>query len=135
MKSPLALLLVALLAVGCKNSTPPTDSAPGATDSAPGATDAAPQMFTLSIDNYLSWCSITEEGATYSTSMMFPEGTVVDLHGMAVNASFVWGYWTGTDGDVSPAHDVNMDTTVTMTGDKSILACCPFPPPASQTCP
>ena len=34
-----------------------------------------------------------------------------------------------------PMHDKMQMTTVTMTGDKTVLACCPFPPPQSQTCP
>lgn len=42
---------------------------------------------------------------------------------------------TGTDGDTTAAHDKNMTTTVTMTSDKTVLACCPDPPPLSQTCP
>ena len=29
-------------------------------------------------------------------------------------------------------HDTNMMTTVTMSADKMVLACCPDPPPASQ---
>jgi hypothetical protein len=160
MRTYLPFALVSLLAVGCGGddseptpdapTTPPIDSGPGTPDSGPGTPDSAPgtpdsapgtpdaaggQTFTLTINNYLAWCSITEEGAPYMMTMSFPEGTVVDLHGAPL-AAFVWGYWTGTDGDVgSPTFDRDQDTTVTMTSDKSVLACCPFPPPASQTCP
>ena len=53
----------------------------------------------------------------------------------APNSIFVWGYWTGTDGDTAAGHDTRMTTTVTMTSDKTVVACCPDPPPAAPTCP
>jgi hypothetical protein len=119
------VLVVAIAACG-SSSSPPAVDAPGAG----GGSDV-----TLSINDYLAWCSVTEQGATYATSMTFPKGTVVNLGAMPVSTAFVWGYWTGTDGDTTAAHDTKMTTTVTMTGDKSVVACCPDPPPASQTCP
>jgi hypothetical protein len=93
-------------------------------------------MFTLTLNNYLAWCSITEDGTALSPpmttqSMSFPAGTVVDLTAAPLTG-FVWGYWTGTD---SASPDTNMSATVTMSADKTVLACCPDPPPASQTCP
>ncbi|HVV52039.1 MAG TPA: hypothetical protein VHO06_20390, partial [Polyangia bacterium] len=112
-----------------------TGGAAGAT----GTTDAGadgPPMYKLSVANYLDWCDVTENGTTYVESappdMTFAPGTVVHLNAVA-NRIFVWGFWTGTDGDTSAAHDTSMTTTVTMTSDKTIEACCPEPP--STTCP
>ena len=59
------------------------------------------ELFTLTINNYLAWCSVSVNGGAASSaatiSQAFPPGTLVPLHGDAANASFVWGYWTGTD--------------------------------------
>jgi len=139
------------LAAGCgSSSTNPssgtggsvgTGGSPGTGGAATGGQDGAadgPVLYTLTVQNYLDWCNVTEDGTAYPLSappvMSFPPGTVVNLNATA-GASFVWGYWTGTDGDQTAGHDKSMTTTVTMTSNKTILACCPFPPPASQTCP
>jgi hypothetical protein len=58
---------------------------------------------------------------------------VVNLHATPAT-TFVWGYWTGTDADTG-SHDPNMAATVTMNANKTVLACCPRPPPETQTCP
>ncbi len=114
------------------------DAAPEASTLDTGTPDTsvpdAGATFTLTINDYLNWCGITENGSAYSATKSFPNGTVVNLNGTALSG-FVWGYWTGTDGDKSAAHDKNQMTTATMSSDKTVLACCPFPPPASQTCP
>jgi hypothetical protein len=106
-----------------------------------GSVDASvdgPLLYTLTVQNYLSWCDVTENNTLYPASvppvMSFPPNTVVNLNAVP-NYIFVWGYWTGTDGDKTSAHDMNMTTTVTMTSNKTILACCPDPPPAAPTCP
>jgi len=117
-------------ATGGTTGTGGTTATGGAAGS--GATDAGPVMYTLTLTNYLAWCTVTENSATSTATMSFAPGTVVDLNATA-NLGFVWGYWTGTDGDTTASHDKNMTTTVTMTSDKSVLACCPLPP--SQTCP
>jgi hypothetical protein len=116
-----------------------TDAGTGGTSGAAGtAGTGGPVMYTLTVQNYLSWCDVTENGTKYAASvppaMSFAPGTVVNLNAVP-NFIFVWGYWTGTDGDTSATHDMNMTTTVTMTSDKTILACCPDPPPAAATCP
>jgi hypothetical protein len=123
MKFVLALTIVLASACG-SSSSPSTDAAAGS------GSDV-----TLTISDYLAWCTVTEQSAAYSMTKTFPKGTVVSLDAMPVSSAFVWGYWTGTDGDTSGTHDTNMMTTVTMTTDKTVLACCPDPPPASQTCP
>jgi hypothetical protein len=83
------------------------------------------EQFTLTIDDFLAWCSIQENGATYNEVTVFNQGTVVDLNAAPV-AGFIWGHWTGTDGD-SGSGDTNQITTVTMKSDRSVVACCPFP--------
>jgi len=83
------------------------------------------EKFTLAIDNFLVWCSINENGDTYTASATFNDNTVVDLFAEPITG-FIWGHWEGTDND-SGAGDTNQATTVTLTTDKSVLACCPFP--------
>jgi hypothetical protein len=119
----LALALAIVHTAACGSSSPSAVDAGGGSD------------VTLSINNYLAWCTVTEQSEAYMMSMEFPTGTVVNLDAMPVADSFVWGYWTGTDGDTTASHDTNMMTTVTMSSDKSVEACCPEQPPALQTCP
>jgi hypothetical protein len=83
------------------------------------------EQFTLTIDDFLAWCSIQENGATYNEFTVFNQGTVVDLNAGPVTG-FIWGHWTGTDGD-SGSGDTNQVTTVTMKSDRTVIACCPFP--------
>ena len=88
-------------------------------------------MFTLHVTNVLNWCDLTVDGATTKASSppdaTYSAGTVVHLGGAPTSSSFIWGYWTGTDGATgTPAHDTNAMTTVTMSSDKSVSACCPF---------
>ena len=131
-------ILALSLAAGCSSSTGTGGSggSPG-TGGQDGAADG-PVLYTLTVQNYLDWCDVTENGTVYPVSappvMSFAPGTVVNVNAVAATG-FVWGYWTGTDGDTTSAHDTSMTTAVTMTSNRTILACCPFPPPASQTCP
>ena len=49
------------------------------------------------------------------------------LIGAPTSSSFIWGYWTGTDGATgSPAQDTSTHTTVTLSADKNVTVCCPF---------
>ena len=125
MKRFLFSLTVLLLTARCGSSTSPSGS-DGGPDGGPATT------FVLTIDNYLDWCAITEDGQPYNSSETFDAGTVVDLHAQPLNG-FVWGYWTGTDAAMG-GQDTNMTATVTMTSNKAVLACCPNPPPATQDC-
>jgi hypothetical protein len=147
----LAMLSLSV-AAGCGSSSPYPGSGTGGSVGTGGSTgtggttgtggrDGAadgPGVYTLTVQNYLDWCDVTENGTVYPVSvppvMSFAPGTVVNLNAAAATG-FVWGYWTGTDGDTTSTHDKSMATTVTMTSNKTILACCPFPPPSSQTCP
>src|SRR5262249_52379020 len=101
-----------------------------------GPPDAgAATTFTLTIHNTLGWCAVMVNGGTAFTdatkTFTFPASTKVQLHGDTSSAIyFVWGFWSGTD---NGAHDTNMSTTVTMTSDKSVTACCPDV--GTTTCP
>ncbi|HEY1811076.1 MAG TPA: hypothetical protein VGG74_01900 [Kofleriaceae bacterium] len=121
----LGFAVAIVLASACGNSSSPS----------PDAASGSGSDVTLTINNYLAWCTVTEQSAAFSMTKTFPKGTVVSLDAMPASSAFVWGYWTGTDGDTTGTHDTNMMTTVTMSADKMVLACCPDPPPASQTCP
>jgi hypothetical protein len=52
----------------------------------------------------------------------------------ADGTTFIWGYWTGTDGATN-GNDTSMHTTVTMDADKSVQACCPFTASPTTPCP
>jgi hypothetical protein len=84
------------------------------------------QLFTLSISNYLDWCSISVNNGPAAADdpiVSFEQDRVIALHGDTADANyFVWGFWTGTD---AGNHDANMDATVTMSSDRNVTACCP----------
>jgi hypothetical protein len=84
--------------------------------------------FTLTIDNYLAWCSVSVDGGATTPNpppTQFPPGTVVPLFGEPVSATFIWGYWRFTDADAG-GHDTNQNATVTMGSDRTVFVCCPF---------
>jgi hypothetical protein len=110
----LLFLAMALVLLCCGSSGSPTGVAAATTPSA---------CCVLSIQDYMNWCSITENGVPYSASESFDAGVVVSLEAVAL-PGFAWGYWTGTDG-ASGGQDMNFSATVTMNASKSILACCP----------
>jgi hypothetical protein len=151
-------LLALIVLAGCSSSTTPgtgtggnNGTGGGAGTSATGgiggqsgtggAGGGATAGFTLTIQNYLNWCNVTENGTAYDPPneapvMTFPSGTVVHLMGAtASSASFLWGYWVGTDGDTTASHDTNMTTTVTMTANKVVQACCPLTSAPTAPCP
>ena len=112
------LIPLALAAAGCGSSN---TTGPDA-----GSTS------TLRVSNVLNWCNLTVEGttstATSPADKSYPAGTVVHLSAVPTSGSFIWGYWTGTDGAAAsaPKHDTSQTTTVTMNADKTVTACCPF---------
>jgi hypothetical protein len=113
-----------------------TEASDGA---AKDAADAGPTS-TLKLEDYLAWCSVSVgDGGASSASLRtltFPTGTVVNLSGdTASAASFVWGYWVGTAGDTTASHDPSKMTTVTMSGDKTVQACCPLTSSPTTPCP
>jgi hypothetical protein len=113
-------------------STGTGGTATGGASSNGGSGGTAVAMVTLTIDNYLAWCSVQIESqapsAALTQQITVPRDTVVHLKGMPANAAFVWGYWTGTDGAAGGAaggKDTNKSATVTMSADKNVGACCP----------
>jgi hypothetical protein len=109
-----------------------------ASDAQPNVDSAFP-TFTLTLENYDSWCSVSVNSGFASTTgrqvLTFPVGTVVDLAGAPANGTFIWGYWVGTAGDTLAAHDQNTSTTVTMDQDRLVQACCPFASAPGNPCP
>ena len=152
-KTILSLVALSTLAVGCGNSTTTADmtvvppdmvpTGPGLDmtmiNTTPDLAGTTSGMVTLTIDNYLSWCSVKVNNGTATTTetttLMVPSGTTVNLSGDKANATFVWGYWFGTAGDTTAAHDKNMTTTVTVTKDTKVQACCPFASAPTTPCP
>jgi hypothetical protein len=145
----LASLMILVAACGSSSTSTGPDAKVGTPDAPTGATPDAPAggtpdanpaadgpaggtQFTLTIDNFDNWCSITQDGQAYSASKKYAKDTVVVLHAAPIGG-FIWGYWTGTDGDTTSDHDTNQMTMVTMTGNKDVLACCPAA--AHPTCP
>jgi Divergent InlB B-repeat domain len=117
--------LFCLLAWGCASATLT------AADAGPDGGNVAA---ILTISSYQNWCSVTVDGdGGYIPMAAFVVGAVVDLDA-SPKPGYVWGYWTGTDGDTGSG-DRNMATTVTMSVNKEVVACCPQSPPAAQTCP
>lgn len=96
------------------------------------------ETVTLTIDNRLAWCSVSQNGDPPSnlalTHTDYPQGVVVALHGEPATSEFVWGYWQGTDADAG-ANDYNQTASVTMSADKTVLACCPFAASPDTQCP
>lgn len=119
----------ALLAIGLAFALPaPTTSA--IETSPTGGSDTifvyGFEDYVLTIDNYLAWCSVSVNNAAATANpppTPFTPGTVVPLFGQPVSATFIWGYWRFTD---VPGHDINQNTTVTMTSDRTVFVCCPF---------
>ena len=85
------------------------------------------------LTNYQNWCTLTVDGdGGYMPLAALVVGSVAQLDA-SPQPGYVWGYWTGTDGDTGSG-DHNMATTVTMNRNKQVVACCPQSPPAAQIC-
>lgn len=87
--------------------------------------------FTLTLNDFDNWCTVTVGGNP--TDFTFAAGTVVSLHAVG-KPTFTFAYWLGTDGanTGNSGQDPNASTTVTMTANKTVLACCNN---ATQLCP
>ncbi len=117
-----------------------TGTRPDASDGAANDAGDAGATSTLKIEDYLAWCSVSvnDGGASAASlrTLTVPTGTVVTLSGDTASAvAFVWGYWVGTSGDTTATHDQSKITTVTMSGDKTVQACCPLSSSPSTPCP
>lgn len=116
-----------------------TGAADGALSDAAGSGDASDGGVTLTVQNYLSWCTVAVNGggssAAATQTLTVQPGTVVNVSGDKASATFVWGYWVGTAGDTTAAHDTAKMTTVTVNANKTIQACCPFAVAPNTPCP
>ncbi len=105
----------------------PTSSTSDASDA--GDAGDAGLMYTLTINDYINWCNVSvngqDAGSTPGTYQFAPDASV-SLHGDTKDSNtFYWGYWqapTLADG----GKDTTMDVSLTMNGNVTILACCPF---------
>ena len=92
------------------------------------------ELYTLTVTNYLMWCSVIIDGdqpsSAASITKDYPDGSLALLHADP-NPPFVWGYWIGTDRDTSGTGDTLQDAAVTMSADRTVLACCPI---SGSTC-
>lgn len=113
------------------------DTGPGGGDAGDAGGDGASGTVTLTINNYLNWCTVSVNGGTTTTmdpiSVPVAPNTVVNLHADTAGSSFVWGYWLGVDGD--GGHDTNMNATATVTKNMTIQACCPTTAAPTTPCP
>jgi hypothetical protein len=92
------------------------------------ASDAGPTKYTLTINDYLSWCNVSVNGVDAGSSpgtYQFSPDASVSLHGdTADSLNWYWGYWQApTLGDGGP--NTNMNVTIQMNGNVTVLACCP----------
>jgi hypothetical protein len=92
------------------------------------ASDGGSGNFTLTINDYLSWCNVSVNGQDAGNSpgtYQFAPDASVALAGDTANAlSFYWGYWQApnlADG----GKDTNKNVNITMNGNVTVLACCP----------
>jgi hypothetical protein len=123
-------ILMGLVLGACGNSSTTTVDAPK------GSADASPP--TLTVKNYLSWCSVSVNGGATSTAAMqsVPATTAADvpLVATAASNSFILGDWHHTDGDTSGAGDpgtvvgamTSAKVMVSGTASKCVWICCPF---------
>ena len=114
-----------------------SDAAKDAANGGDGAVDGG--MVTLRIQNYDLQCAISvDNGAVVTTAeedLQERAGAVVHLTASRASATYVFGYWVGTSGDRTAAHDTFMATTVNVDGDMTVQACCPFATAPSMPCP
>ncbi len=108
------------------NDGSPSDGSPNDTGS--DASDASTTL-TLTIRDYLQWCSVKVNGGQPSVldpqTFFFNPDASVALHGeSASDASFYWGYWQGP-GIGDGGQDLNQNVTLQMTGNVTVHACCP----------
>ncbi len=130
----------------------PTDAPAEAAADTGGGGDAGD---TLTVLNYLKWCSVTVNGGTASTAATITApvtaGTSATIVATPKNANFAIGTdpWFGTDqndGGAAPGTDVGSGTTETSTvtvlisGSRCVSVCCGDAPggtncPTTNPCP
>jgi hypothetical protein len=137
-------------AVACSSSpTSPSYTAPtGSTDGA--APDAGGGESTLTVMNFLSWCSVSVNGGTASTSATVtasvPTGATATIAVMPASSAFEIGAdpWFGVsenDGGAAAGVDMGSGTsetstaTVFVSGDQCVSVCCELPNNSPMPCP
>jgi hypothetical protein len=122
MKSVLASLgAAALLVLVCHCGS---SGGGGGGGGPPGPDAGNGSAFTLSIVNIQEWCAITVDGAPLDStaSYSFDAGTVVDLTAVgSPPGTFTFAYWTNT------SSNSDSSTTVTMSANETVSACCQNP--------
>jgi hypothetical protein len=138
------------VAVACTNNSTPAPTADAATPDG-GASEA-----TLTVMNFLDWCSVTIKGGTASTSASVtasvPVGSTTTIVVTPASSAFMIGPdpWFGVsedNGGAAPGVDNGMGTTetstatVVVTGNQCVSVCCqepnnsPTPCPTTNPCP
>jgi len=139
MKGLSTIVLVVATACSSSSSTPKPD---------------APAAATLTVKNYLQWCSITVNGGTASSAASITApitGSMTITLAATANSGFELGSapWHDTAGDhgtgdpgtvTGTGQSAVSTTTVAVTGaNKCVWACCPFPDgtgcPTTDQCP
>jgi hypothetical protein len=120
-------------------TAPPDAGADAGDPTDAGVAPEAGAAVTLVVENYLSWCKVSVNGGASSTAatqtVTVAPDTVVNLSGDLASSFFVWGYWVGTAGDTTAAHDTSKTTTVKVSVNKKVQACCPLASAPNTPCP
>ena len=119
------LTLIALLFAACADNTP----APQPDLSTAANPDLTPGAPTLTVNNTLSWCTVTvtipnQTAVTFSNNnhaFMAPSGTTVMLHAVP-NPTFQPVKWTG----VTTMNGADATYVMTAAGMQMVTACCPL---------
>jgi hypothetical protein len=139
-------------AVACSNSSTPAPTEAGTSDaaSADESTDAGTTTATLTVMNFLSWCSVTVNGgaasAAASMTTAVADGSTATIVAMPASSSFEIGAdpWfgvtenaggaaAGTDNGTGATETTT--ATVVITGDHCVSVCCELPGNSPTPCP
>jgi hypothetical protein len=126
----------------------PRDARTDAADAQTGgdATPDAPTGPSLTLKNYLSWCSVAINGGTPSTTaaQTLPATAGAEATLTATPAAgFILGanMWHHTDGDTgggepgSVSGNISTAARLIQTGGNCVWVCCPFANPPGSGCP
>jgi hypothetical protein len=143
------ITMVAIVgAVACSSSPSGPNYGGGQTSGAPA--DAGGGQATLTVMNFLSWCSVTVNGGTASTAASVtasvPTGAIATIVVTPASSSFEIGSdpWFGVsenDGGPAAGTDMGSGTTETSTatvfvsGDQCVSVCCELPNNSPTPCP
>ena len=132
-------LASALFFAGCSSSTDSTTPPPAPPPPPPSSPSGS--TATLTVADFDSWCSLSvtspantslpNGASSASNTITLPLNTAVTLDAEP-NSGFIWasttaraGGWSGTlDSGTDP---LSKSITVTLSANKSVKVCCPFP--------